>query len=112
TSACAELSTAVVRKARLGTDPDNDLPRLIRGTARTARELDRYENQLQDLITNFNLTTATFASESDNLRASIRELAPTLRSANSAFDSLNAAFPSVRAFATQSRPGVRARQAT
>ena len=56
------------------------------------------------------MTTATLACESTNLRASIRELAPTLRSANSAFDSLNAAFPPTRAFATEIRPG-RARDA-
>ena len=108
----AERSSAVVFEALLGTEPHRDVARLIRGTARTADELSRYENQLQDLITNLNLTTATFASESTNLRASIRELAPTLRNANSAFDSLNAAFPSTRAFATEIRPGVRETPAT
>ena len=90
----AEKSTAQVLEALLGTEPDRDVARLIRGTANTADELSRYENQLKDLITNLNLTTATFASESTNLRASIRELAPTLRNANAAFASLNAAFPS------------------
>jgi virulence factor Mce-like protein len=103
----AERSTAQVLEAFLGTDPARDLARLIRGTANTAEELGRYENQLKDLITNLNLTTATFADESTNLRASIRELSPTLRSANSAFDALNAAFPPTRAFATEIRPGVR-----
>jgi hypothetical protein len=55
---------------------------------------------------------AAFASESTNLRASIRELEPTLRNANAAFDSLNAAFPPTRAFATEIRPGVRETPAT
>jgi phospholipid/cholesterol/gamma-HCH transport system substrate-binding protein len=108
----AERSTAQVLEALLGTEPDRDLARLIRGTGRTATELDRYENQLKDLITNFNDTTATFASESTNLRSTIRELAPTLRNANRAFDSLNAAFPPTRAFATEIRPGVRETPAT
>jgi hypothetical protein len=108
----AERSTAQVFEALLGTQPSRDVARLIRGTANTADELSRYENQLKDLITNFNLTTATFAGESANLRATIRELAPTLRNANSAFDSLNAAFPSMRAFATEIRPGVRETPAT
>ena len=107
-----EKSTAQVLEALLGTEPGRDLPRLILGTARTSQELDRYENQLKDLITNFNDTTATFAGESDNLRATIRELAPTLRNANAAFDSLNAAFPPTRAFATEIRPGVRETPAT
>jgi virulence factor Mce-like protein len=108
----AERSSAIVFEALLGTEPNRDVARLIRGTARTADELSRYENQLQDLITNLNATTGTFAAESTNLRASIRELAPTLRNANSAFASLNEAFPSVRAFATEIRPGVRETPAT
>ena len=74
----AEQSSAQVFEALLGTEPGRDVARLIRGTANTADELDRYEGELQDLITNLNLTTATFASESTNLRATIRELAPTL----------------------------------
>jgi phospholipid/cholesterol/gamma-HCH transport system substrate-binding protein len=108
----SERSTSQVLEALLGTQPGSDVARLIRGTANTADELDRYESQLQDLITNLNLTMATFAGESTNLRASIRELAPTLRNANTAFASLNAAFPPTRAFAREIRPGVRETPAT
>jgi phospholipid/cholesterol/gamma-HCH transport system substrate-binding protein len=108
----AERSTAQVLEALLGTEPGRDVARLIRGTANTADELDRYEGELQDLITNLNRTTATFASESANLRSSIRELAPTLANANTAFASLNAAFPPTRAFAREIRPGVRETPAT
>jgi virulence factor Mce-like protein len=108
----AERSTAQVFEALLGTEPGRDVARLIRGTANTADELARSESELKDLISNLNTTTAAFASESGNLQASIRELAPTLRNANAAFDSLNAAFPSTRAFATEIRPGVRETPAT
>jgi phospholipid/cholesterol/gamma-HCH transport system substrate-binding protein len=107
-----ERSTAIVLNALLGTEPNRDVARLIRGTAATATALDANENALKDLITNFNDTMATFAGESDNLRASIRELAPTLQNANSAFTSLNAAFPPTRAFAIELRPGVRETPAT
>jgi hypothetical protein len=55
---------------------------------------------------------ATFAGESDDLRASIRGLAPTLRNANDAFASLNKAFPPTRAFAHDILPGVRETPAT
>src|SRR3954467_8577354 len=72
----AEKSTAQVLEALLGTEPGRDVARLIRGTANTADELDRYEAELKDLITNLNRTTASFASESTNLSATIRELAP------------------------------------
>ena len=108
----AERSTAQVLEALLGTEPGRDVARLIRGTANTADELDRYEGELKDLITNLNLTTATFASEQANLRASIRELAPTLTNANAAFASLNEAFPPTRQFARDLRPGVRETPAT
>ena len=108
----AERSTAQVFEAFLGQEPGEDLSRLIDGTARTAGALIRHEEQLKDLITNFNLTTAAFASESGNLQTSIRELAPTLENANSAFASLNAAFPPTRAFAREILPGVRETPAT
>jgi phospholipid/cholesterol/gamma-HCH transport system substrate-binding protein len=107
-----ERSTAIVLNALLGTEPDKDVTRLIRGTAATATALDQNEGDLKDLITNFNDTMATFAGESDNLRASIRELAPTLQNANSAFTSLNAAFPPTRAFAREILPGVKETPAT
>src|SRR5215207_7823076 len=97
----AGRSTAQVLEALLGNEPGRDVARLIRGTANTADELDRYEGELKDLITNLNLTTATFASEQTNLRSTIRELAPTLTSANAAFASLNEAFPPTRAFARE-----------
>ncbi|MEA2291906.1 MAG: phospholipid/cholesterol/gamma-HCH transport system substrate-binding protein [Solirubrobacteraceae bacterium] len=108
----AERSTAQVFEAFLGTQPDRDLSRLIDGAARTAEALTRHEGSLKDLITNFNTTMAAFASESGNLQASIRELAPTLRNANAALASLNAAFPPTRAFALEILPGVRETPAT
>jgi phospholipid/cholesterol/gamma-HCH transport system substrate-binding protein len=108
----AERSTAQVLEALLGTEPGTDVARLIRGTANTADELARNEGALKDLITNLNSTTATLAGESTNLSASIRELAPTLANANTAFTSLNAAFPPTREFARNIRPGVRETPAT
>jgi phospholipid/cholesterol/gamma-HCH transport system substrate-binding protein len=108
----AERSTAQVLEALLGQEPGEDLSRLIDGTARTAGALIRHEEQLKDLITNFNRTTAAFASESGNLQATIRLLAPTLENANTAFASLNEAFPPTRAFAREILPGVRETPAT
>src|SRR4051794_14192906 len=43
-----EKSSAQVLEALLGTEPNRDIARLIRGTANTADELSRYENQLKD----------------------------------------------------------------
>jgi phospholipid/cholesterol/gamma-HCH transport system substrate-binding protein len=108
----AERSTAQVFQAFLGVEPTRDLSRLIEGSARTSAALVRREDALKDLITNFNTTMAAFAGESDNLRATIRLLAPTLRNANSTLASLNAAFPPTRAFAREILPGVHETAAT
>ena len=108
----AERSTAQVFEAFLGQEPGRDLSRLIDGAASTSAALTRNEEQLKDLITNFNLTTAAFASESGNLQASIRRLAPTLETANATLASLNAAFPATRAFSREILPGVRETPAT
>jgi hypothetical protein len=53
-----------------------------------------------------------FAAEQTSLKSSIRELGPTLTTANAAFDKLNAAFPPTRAFAREILPGVRETPAT
>jgi phospholipid/cholesterol/gamma-HCH transport system substrate-binding protein len=103
--------TAVVSNALLGTH-DHDLARLIDGLSRTAEGLGRNEDQLKDLVTNFNTTVAATASEASNLQASIHVLGPTLRNADRALDSLNASFPNTRAFAREILPGVRETPAT
>jgi phospholipid/cholesterol/gamma-HCH transport system substrate-binding protein len=103
--------TAIVSDALLGSE-DHDLSRLIAGLSRTAEGLGRNESQLKDLLTNFNTTMAATASEATNLRASIRELGPTLQNAERALDSLNASFPNTRAFAREILPGVRETPAT
>jgi virulence factor Mce-like protein len=104
--------TAQVNEALLGTEPDRDVARLLKGTARTTGALIVHEDQLKDLITNFNTTMGAFASQATNLRSSIRLLAPTLVNANAALASLNRAFPPTRAFAREILPGVRETPAT
>jgi phospholipid/cholesterol/gamma-HCH transport system substrate-binding protein len=104
--------TAQVNEALLGTEPDRDVARLLKGTALTTGALIVHESQLKDLITNFNTTMGAFASEAGNLRSSIRLLAPTLVNANAALASLNRAFPPTRAFAREILPGVRETAAT
>jgi phospholipid/cholesterol/gamma-HCH transport system substrate-binding protein len=103
--------TAIVTDAFLGTE-DRDLSLLVDGLSRTTEGLGRNEEQLKDLVTNFNTTVAATAAQASNLRASIRLLGPTLQNANRALDSLNAAFPNTRAFAREILPGVRETPAT
>jgi phospholipid/cholesterol/gamma-HCH transport system substrate-binding protein len=111
-SPAALRSAAQVNEALLGTEPERDLSRLIKATAQTTGALIRNESLLKDLITNFNTALGSFASEENNLRASIHKLAPTLENANGALAALNAAFPATRAFAHDILPGVRETPAT
>ena len=64
--------TALVNEALLGVEI-HDLSKLIRGQQKVFAALDQNEAALQDLITNFNLTTAAFADESGNLSADDRD---------------------------------------
>ncbi|MCW3040309.1 MAG: hypothetical protein JWM31_2214, partial [Solirubrobacterales bacterium] len=102
---------SIVNQATLGTQ-QHDLGRLIKGLGSVTTALDQNEGDLQDFVTNFNTTMASFASEKTNLRSTIRELGPTLQVTNRALDSLNAAFPNTRAFAREILPGVRETPAT
>jgi len=110
-AAAAFQGVAEVNQALLGTEPQ-DLSKLIVGLQRTTEGLGRNEEQLKDLITNFNRTVAAFASRSGDLEATIRLLPPTLQAANTAFDALNRAFPPTRAFALELIPGVEQTPAT
>jgi phospholipid/cholesterol/gamma-HCH transport system substrate-binding protein len=103
--------TAQVNQALLGQEP-HDLSKLVSGLQLTAAKLSSREGSLKDLITNFNTTTAAFASEQQNLRQTIALIPPVLQAANPAFDSLNRAFPSTRAFAREILPGVNESAAT
>ena len=105
-AAPAEIGVAQVNQALLGVQP-GDLTKLVSGLQRTAAGLGRNEEQLKDLITNFNTTMAAFASQDANLQATLRLLPPTLTVADETLDSLNAAFPPTRAFAREILPGVR-----
>jgi phospholipid/cholesterol/gamma-HCH transport system substrate-binding protein len=110
-SADALRGSAIVNAATLGTEL-HDLSKLIGAQAKIYTALSSREGQLKDLITNFNITMAAFASEENNLRATIRELPQVLEAANPALDNLNAAFPSARAWALETIPGVRELPAT
>jgi ABC-type transporter Mla subunit MlaD len=79
---------AIVNQALLGTDT-HDLSKLITGGQKVAQALDTHEEQLKDLVTNFNLTTGALAAEQTGLRGTIRELPRVLEAANPTFDSLN-----------------------
>jgi phospholipid/cholesterol/gamma-HCH transport system substrate-binding protein len=110
-SADALRGTALVNDALLGTDM-HDLSKLIAGGQRVSQALASREQQLQDLITNFNVTTGALASEQQGVRGTVRQLARVLQFAKPALGHLNQAFPPTRAFAREIVPGLRETPAT
>jgi phospholipid/cholesterol/gamma-HCH transport system substrate-binding protein len=104
-------STAEVNQALLGIEP-HDLSKLIANTAKVSTALGSREEQLKDLVTNFNATLRATAIESANLRAGIRLLGPTLATAFRTLGDVDQALPPTRAFAREILPGVRATPGT
>jgi phospholipid/cholesterol/gamma-HCH transport system substrate-binding protein len=100
----AGRSSAIVANALRGQEPD-DLSGLIRSSAQVFEKLASREDDLSELITNFNVTAGAFADESENLSASIAELGPTLEESEVSLRHLSDALPAVRALAIESRPG-------
>ena len=106
TAVPALRDTAIVNEAFLGLEP-HDLSKLIDSSGRTAAELNRHEAALQGLVSNFNTTTAAFASQATALQTSIHILPDVLTQAENALLHLNESFPPLRAFSREILPGVR-----
>jgi hypothetical protein len=102
---------AIVNEAFLGQDI-HDLSKLIAGQQKVSAALSSNDQNLKDLVTNFNRTTAAFAAESGNLSQTIHLLPGVLEQARPTLADLNASFPPTRAFAREILPGVRQNAAT
>ena len=100
----AGRTTAIVSRALRG-ERDGDLAGLIRSGGEVFEKLATREDDLAELITNFNVTTRALASESANVEASINELGPTLAETRVSLRSLSIALPPLRTLAIVSRPG-------
>ena len=107
----AGRDTAIVNDALIGEEP-GDLIGLIRAQRDVFEELGGVEQELQDLITNFNTTTGALAAESQNLSRSVAELAPTLETAQPSLRALSDSLPPLRALALELEPSLRELPAT
>ena len=102
----AGRTSSIVNQALLGEKP-HDLSNLIRGQRNVFRELASNQAALRGFITNFNTTAGALASESNNLSATIRELAPTLEQAQPTLRHVDQSLPPFRSLAIQLEPGIR-----
>jgi phospholipid/cholesterol/gamma-HCH transport system substrate-binding protein len=108
----AYRDSALANDATLGQDPARDLQRMLRGQARLSRALSRDEETLKDLVTDFNTTAAAFAAEDVALEESVPALRDVVVRGQPALASLDAALPTVRAFARDALPGTRSSRPT
>jgi virulence factor Mce-like protein len=108
----AYLNSSLANDATLGEDPNHDLQRVLKGQQKTFAALVKDENALKGLVTNFNVTAGAFAREDVALAEAVPALRDTLKIGYPALGSLDAALPSLRAFAHDALPGVRSSDPT
>jgi phospholipid/cholesterol/gamma-HCH transport system substrate-binding protein len=94
-----------VTQALAGTQK-HDLAKLIAGSGRTFAAFSHDQAALQGLIDNFNVFTGSLANQSENLETTVRELAPTLKTAHTSLVSLDKSLPPLRTYAIELRPAV------
>ncbi|MEA2208879.1 MAG: phospholipid/cholesterol/gamma-HCH transport system substrate-binding protein, partial [Solirubrobacteraceae bacterium] len=105
-SPAAERGGAVVSQAIGGTEA-HDLSKLVLSIGKVTAALNVHEQQLGELIGNFNTFFRIFATQSTSLRHAIAVLPSSLHNIDAGLRELDAAFPSVRAFSTGILPGVK-----
>jgi phospholipid/cholesterol/gamma-HCH transport system substrate-binding protein len=102
---------AVINQATTGTDP-HDLSKLIASIGKITAALNVHEQQLGELIGNFNTFFAALAAQSEPLRATVAELPSSLKNIDSGLAALDASFPPTKTFAHDILPGVKNTNAT
>jgi len=101
----AERGGAVINQALTGTEP-HDFSKLVLSIGKVTSALNVHEQQLGELIGNFNSFLRSFALQASSLRATVAVLPSSLHNINRGLRELDAAFPSTRTFALDIIPGV------
>jgi phospholipid/cholesterol/gamma-HCH transport system substrate-binding protein len=102
---------AILNQAITGTET-HDLSQLIAGINEVTSALNVHEQQLGELIGNFNTFFSAFAAQSSSLRKTVSELPSSLHSIYDGLASLDSSFAPTRTFAHDILPGVRQTVAT
>jgi phospholipid/cholesterol/gamma-HCH transport system substrate-binding protein len=102
----AERGGAIITQAIGGTEP-HDLSKLVGSIGKVTSALNVHEQQLGELIGNFNSFFRSFANRASSLRAAVAVLPSSLRNIDAGLRELDVAFPAVKTFATDILPGVK-----
>lgn len=101
----------IVAQATSGTEA-HDLSKLIASIGKVSGALNVHEQQLSELIPNFNAFFHNLAAQAPSLSAAVERLPGGLRGINRGLTALDAALPPTRAFALDIIPGVKETPAT
>jgi hypothetical protein len=104
-------SSAIDTQAVTGTE-EHDISKLIASVGTVAAALNVHEQDLGELIVNFNTFFHSLAAQAPSLTATVAVLPGALTSLEQGFSSLAAALPPTRTFALDIIPGVRQTPAT
>ncbi len=105
-SPSALRGSAIVGQATSGTEAD-DLSRLVASIGKVTAALNVHEQDLSELVGNFNIFFRSFANQSTNLAAAVAVLPSALRNTDHALTALDTTLPSLRAFALDLIPGTK-----
>jgi phospholipid/cholesterol/gamma-HCH transport system substrate-binding protein len=96
----------LINQAITGTEP-HDFSKLIESVGKVTSALNVHEQQLGELIVNFNTFFAAFAAQHTALSATVAELPSSLRKITHGLAALDASFGPTKTFAHDILPGVR-----
>jgi phospholipid/cholesterol/gamma-HCH transport system substrate-binding protein len=102
----AERGGAIISQAIGGTE-QHDLSKLVKSVGKVTAALNVHEQQLGELIGNFNSFFHSFAAQAPSLRAAVAALPGSLHSINTGLRELGAALPATKTFAKDILPGVK-----
>lgn len=97
---------AIINQALTGTE-EHDLSKLIAGIGKFTAALNVHEQQLSELIPNFNTFLSAFAQQATPLRQTVAELPGSLHNIERGLAELDASFGPTKAFAHAIVPGVK-----
>jgi phospholipid/cholesterol/gamma-HCH transport system substrate-binding protein len=97
---------AVDAQAITGTEP-HDLSKLVAAIGKVTAALNVHEQDLSELLPNFDTVFAALASQSASLRKLVAELPANLHNIDAGLAGLDASFAPTRAFAHAILPGLR-----
>jgi hypothetical protein len=105
-SPSALRGATIINQGLTGTE-EHDLSKLVASIGRVTSALNVHEQQLGELIGNFNTFFAALAAQAAPLQTTVGELPSTLGGIERGLASLDKALPPIRSFATEILPGVR-----